>query len=315
VTVTTNETGHTSNVSWSFLDDTLINAVGGGQDKGGAGGVCNGKNGLPFVPYTGDGPTNNMATANTAVVRDSPGRNRNNKVGIGGGSSQHRPNISTSTFSNVSLSSEEDTDNIPFTGVVNDSSQSVISEISERTGGALDGSIGNTNDAVKALLRDGMECAQKKHNAARETPERRTTMANKAKGLSMIKEGNNGDSSPSRNTHSTAKSTVGEKSKNFLEDIQTTYTRFKTTRNHGQKENKNSILQGIIEDVQFCGLYFCGMDTTTTDDDDVNGDVDLYDDQMKKKKEHRKREAEDTFLGKVVRCGNCGDGSAFCVSL
>ena len=173
--------------------------------------------------------------------------------------------------------------------------------------------MGGTNDAVKALLRDGMESARQKHT--QETPERRT-MCNKAKGLSMIKEASGGDSSPSRNTHSTAKSTVSEKSKSFLEDIQTTYTNFKTKRNNGQKENKNSILQSIVEDVQFCGLYFCGIDTTTDNgDSSINGDVDKYDEKMKKKKEERKREAEDTFLGKVVRCGNCGDGSAFCVSL
>lgn len=218
-----------------------MNTVGGGHDKGGK----NKGAGLrinTFLPYTGDSSgmvlASNMATANEAVS-NSPGRNRINK-----GNSHHLPNPSTSTFSNVSLS------------------QSVICEISERTGGALEDSVGGTNDAVKALWRDGVESARQKH-ASQESPERRTnniTVVNKSKGIAQIKEVS-GDYSPSRKTHTTAKSTVRSKCKNFPEDIQTSYTRFKTTRNHGQKENKNSILQSIIEDVQFCGLYSCGIDT------------------------------------------------------
>ena len=57
----------------------------------------------------------------------------------------HTPSIHR-RFSNVSLSDDEMEDNIPFTGIAKGSEdQSVISEISERTGCALEGGGGSSN--------------------------------------------------------------------------------------------------------------------------------------------------------------------------
>jgi len=324
VTVTTNETGATnqsSNVSWNFLDDNVLDAIGGpGSPSRGDRGNNN-----TFVPYMSD------SNVVSSMGGGSPSRYRNNNTST----SRHRKDTSNGTFSNVSLSDDEDMDNIPFTGIVNDEAQSVISEISERTGGPLEGNIhsgGNAN-TVKALLREGMESARQRHASQGLTQERRTnvTVTNGDKpskreggggGLAKIKEGGS-DASPSRNTATTARSSdafsggdgAGSR-RSFLEDIQRTYAKFKTDRNGGRHE-KSSVLQSIIEDVQFCGLYFCGIDTTTSDDNSRTGD-DKYDDLMKRKRDERKRDVDDTFLGKVIQCGNdygCGDGSAFCVAL
>mmetsp|Transcript_25226 Transcript_25226/g.45464 ORF Transcript_25226/g.45464 Transcript_25226/m.45464 type:complete len:480 (-) Transcript_25226:887-2326(-) len=258
VTVTTNESGaaggsstHRSSgnddaASWNFRidddDDAVLNAVGaygGGQrDDGDA-----------------------SATAN------------------------HRPIRSSSTFSNVSVSDDEDTD----------------------------------SDAVDALLKEGMESARrtKKKNVAvaaeaatatanyRESRENHA--ANNRSGESINDKSNRGKIeegrargrgstiiAPSRNNAATkatfetkpAKSfnnnnssnnnNMGDKSNVFLTDIRTTYAKFKTERNNRNNnndpnDNKPSLLQSIMDDVQFLGLYFCATDTTVAcgnDDDD-----------------------------------------------
>mmetsp|Transcript_30880 Transcript_30880/g.56554 ORF Transcript_30880/g.56554 Transcript_30880/m.56554 type:complete len:263 (-) Transcript_30880:202-990(-) len=261
-------------------------------------------------------------------------------------------------------------DNIPFNGIVNDGcAQSVISEISERTGGALDGSnvvynySGDNNnndsnsnnnisnnmshtDAVKALLREGMESARQKHAASTDRTKQQRSLAKIRESSATTNSGSGGSggskhsgshSRNSRNTHTTARSTIdscngnnnsnsnnsnsSKPHKKFLDDIHHTYAKFKTDRNGGKDENGNrSILTSIIEDVQFCGLYFCGIDTTIDnwgDGHSRTGD-EKYDELMKKRREDRKRATDDTFLGKVISCGDsygCGNGTAFCVAL
>jgi hypothetical protein len=136
--------------------------------------------------------------------------------------------------------------------------------------------------------------------------------------------------SPSRDTCTTKKSTLtgctgafsDHLPKNFLHDLRTTYAQFKAALNDknestgaggGNNDNTNSnsgMFQSFVEDVQFCGLYFCGLDTT-----DCCADPDekkRYEDSLKKKKEERKREADDTFLGKVIAV--CGEGQHIVVN-
>lgn len=277
VTVTTNETGRTglsSNVSWGFLDDAVgVAAVGGGQRD--------------------DGLDNKNHVA-TAAKKNGKG---------------HRQHPSTGTFSNVSISDDE-MDQIPMTGMMKESSptrsgvvdqvshsdQSVISEISERTGGALEG---NSDARVQALLREGMDTVRQKEASETGAPE-------------VTKKGKNKrvDSSPSRNTNSTAKSTLtgsgseaggsGSQARSILGDIRSNYATFKTSRNNGKKE-KGTVLQSIIEGIEFCGLYFCGIDTTQ--DDELNPADEGYDERMRRRKEERRRDMDDNFLGKVVQCG------------
>jgi len=358
-------------VSWNFLENdgvfNAVSALGGGQD-GGRG---------TFVPYSGGGGRgevlNNDTTTTSTTRSNHNNNNNNNSRNQNFASSNHRPNASNSTFSNISLSSDEDMDNIPFNGIVNDSAQSVISEISERTGGALlegnsvvysysdDNNTNNNNnnymshtDAVKALLREGMESARQKQAASTAPNKTKQQQQQQQGGLSKIREGsattNSGggggggsNHGGSHSTHTTARSTIdscncnnnnnnnnhhhnsnsSKPNKNFLEDIHHTYSKFKTDRNGGKDENGNrSILSSIIEDVQFCGLYFCGIDTTRDNWGDAGhsqtGD-DKYDELMKKRREDRKRAADETFLGKVISCGDSygcgGNGTAFCVSL
>jgi len=280
VTVTTNESGaagthqSSNDVSWNFMnDDTVLNAVGafgGGQD----GDDGNGK----FVPFTNDDADDDAAAASSNTIPVS-GRSRNEAVvAAAAAAANHRPIRSSSTFSNVSVSDDEDMD----------------------------------FDAVDALLMEGMESARrttKKHFVAaaaaatsttyQESLENHATTNSARESINdrskrgKIKEGRTQEGgsiiiAPSRNTAAAksetkpAKSTnntnnMGDKSKVFLTDIRTTYAKFKTERsnsnnsnsnNNGQNENKPSMLQSIMDDVQFLGLYFCATDTTVTGGND-----------------------------------------------
>lgn len=291
-----------------------------------------------FTPYTGD---TNATTGNNNKELLNTGT-RTQKRGSPPG---HQKKTSSSTFSNVSISDDE-MDNIPFTGIVNqylnDSGdhQSVMSELSERTSSRLNPEY----DAVREILRDGMESCNAKRKEQENIKETKAAKVvnSKLKLLTMIKAEDTNDKNTNSNsnkgdngsTDTTAKSS-GAKSTltsstttNMLQNIQSNYSKFKTSRNNGQKES-TTILSSIIEDLQFCGLYLCGIDTT--EDDENNNGCSLftnnkggcggggkgtkgYEDSMKKKKEERKKETEDTFLGKVIKCGNnvpgCGD--TFC---
>lgn len=327
VTVTTNETGRTtdSNVSWGFLDDAMIDA-----GAAAAIGAAGGGQGKMSVPHTGGGLACGAAVPTMPMTR---GANNNNEPQKAAGAARrgHRQDMSNGTFDNVSVSDDE-MDLIPMTGVVNrggavgDSDQSVISEISERTGVALEGGGGDDSDAarVRALLKDGMKNVRRgEATSAAMTKER------KVKGAA--------DSSPSRNTHSTARSTRsgmggdgggsaggggtgGQSSRgSLLGDIRSNYERFKTSRSGGgsKRGGAATLLQTVMEDLEFCGLYFCGIDTTTPHNQDAEanvkpGDVG-YDEVMRRRKEERKMDADDNFLGKVIRCG--GDGCCGVVEL
>jgi len=61
-----------------------------------------------------------------------------------------------------------------------------------------------------------------------------------------------------------------------------------------------------MEDIQFCGLYFCGIDTTADNGVKKSAYADAHEDTLRRRKEEMKQEEEDTFLGKVISCGRGG---------
>ena len=162
-----------------------------------------------------------------------------------------------------------------------DSNQSVISEIFE----GLDAD-DRQNDAVKALFMDGLLDGTNKTGGRTTGKVDKSRRGTSPSASSLVKDG--------LSTVTTANSTTSDNQpKSFFEDIQSTYTKFKIWRNNGASE-KPSISSGIMEDVQFCALYFCGVDIAD-DDDDINDFVNQH-------KEARMRETDQIFLGKVIIC-------------
>ena len=275
----------------------------------------------------GGGPSH-QATAAFAT-KNNNGQKIKGKLAI------HQKSRSTSTFDNVSLDTEDEMDNIPYTGKVSNinknqhssssDNQSVISELSDRTGGKNNNNNNNNengssspDERVKALLREGMASATKKGEGSTKAGDITAREGNQGPQPS-----NNGeDVLPLRTKPQTvASSLTSNKTATpgllSWNDIQTTYTEFKTSRNKGKPE-KSSILSSIVYDVQFCGLYFCGIDTTTDGDDiiDAGGacggammnNNDKYENEMKQKKEDRKRQTDENFLGKIINCVPSGCG-------
>ena len=195
----------------------------------------------------------------------------------------------------------------------------MVSEISELTGQG-----GGATDAVRAILKEGMEGVERRNSTAEgmEGVGRRNSIAandTRTRGLSMIKEKSTvtrgSDSSPSRNsgrTRTTARSSTfsgGRRpSRDVLTDLRRRYARFKAsrirTRTNGRE--RGSVLGGIAEDVQFCGLYLCGFDTTLDEKKGKDG----YEDEARRMDAERRRDAEDTFLGRVINCSETACGEA-----
>ena len=98
----------------------------------------------------------------------------------------------------------------------------------------------------------------------------------------------------------------------------------KAYRQHKQTTPKSSggALHDILEDVQFCGMYFCG-EFLAINNNDVDSPDDSPDDDpievnenivnitteqvVTISKEERIKEMDDTFLGKIIQCGDIGD--------
>ena len=97
----------------------------------------------------------------------------------------------------------------------------------------------------------------------------------------------------------------------------------KAYRQHKQTTPKSSggALNDILEDVQFCGMYFCGEFLAINNNDDSPDDspdddpiedneniVNITTEQVVTiSKEERMKEMDDTFLGKMIQCGDIGD--------
>ena len=97
----------------------------------------------------------------------------------------------------------------------------------------------------------------------------------------------------------------------------------KAYRQHKQTTPKSSggALHDILEDVQFCGMYFCGEFLAINNNDDSPDDspdddpiedneniVNITTEQVVTiSKEERIKEMDDTLLGKMIQCGDIGD--------
>jgi hypothetical protein len=245
----------------------------------------------------------------------------------------------------VLTSSNHNNNNNSKSSIVDD--QSVISEISERTGAFMDDKTNDddihANDAVRALLRGGGGMGEE------EIRPTTTTVRYKMNGGSGSGGGTTATPASSTKhtietpsyihrqhqrlcstkkcttTAATAKkcSSPMDAIKLFLDDVQTKYGTYKATRSssdqqqqHQQQEEKQGqeeehqgcSIQSIIENIQFCGWYLCGMDTTLASSPEQQQQqqqgTTTLEKTMLDAKEVRKKEAELTFLGKdIAVCG------------
>lgn len=231
--------------------------------------------------------------------------------------------------------------------------QSVISEISERTGAFFmddNDNNENANDAVRALLYgEGGKIEEEEMS-----PKSTTTATVRYKMNSGFGGGGGVTSSPAASTKgqtietpsyihrqhqrlrttksndcckndntpffSLASSSPMTTIKALVEDIQTKYDTYMAARSssggsssqqeekQGQEQHQGCSIQSIIEDLQFCGWYLCGMIDTTTITSPKQQQQKQKDATLEKTmldaKEVRKKEAELTFLGKdIAVCG------------
>lgn len=103
-------------------------------------------------------------------------------------------------------------------------------------------------------------------------------------------------------THKISVSTISSNASSItdasdLSTIVKAYRLYKSsTREHSSNSGK---LQNMIDLVQFCGMYLCGGGVIIVNE--TSGE-----------KEERTQEINNTFLGKMIRCGNihdsCGNG-------
>eukprot|EP00984_Skeletonema_dohrnii_P033798 scaffold31574_cov83-Skeletonema_dohrnii-CCMP3373.AAC.1 len=81
-----------------------------------------------------------------------------------------------------------------------------------------------------------------------------------------------------------------------LSTIQKAYRQYKQERIQ-QRYSSLSALHDIIEDVQFCGIYFCGeLFNDTSEEGNENNEHVIS-------KEERTKAMDTTFLGKMIQCG------------
>jgi hypothetical protein len=324
VTVTTERTGMSSNVSWNFLEGQygggggLLDALGsGGGGGGGTGGATK------LQP-----PDIDKLLLDEDDLLDGPNHNHHHHQG--NRTSNHRMNV--------------------FTGEIHEKcDQSVISEISEgidghdddilHQGGGVGGSgggAGNGMDFINSILTekyDTMDVAVQQQQPKNDTkvssssapapaPQQRQSSPTQQQQLSrktVVTVGTASGTAVSttttnargnnNNTVSTVSST--NNSAGGITSVESAYNKFKRNKNKGKAENR-SILHAIIEDIQFCGMYFCGLDTTSVEPDPDDGQ--LTDHQLQRdvsphstpSKEDRAKEMDNTFLGKFIQCTPCG---------
>lgn len=96
-------------------------------------------------------------------------------------------------------------------------------------------------------------------------------------------------------THSTTSSITDSRS-----DMSTThkaYQQYKRTKSRSQCLSNENSLHEIIEDIQFCSMYFMKELFGEDDEDEVEGD-----NQKKISKVERVKETNESFLGKMIQC-------------
>eukprot|EP00984_Skeletonema_dohrnii_P019006 scaffold9001_cov73-Skeletonema_dohrnii-CCMP3373.AAC.2 len=298
VTVTTERTGMSSNVSWNFME--------GSQQLGGGGGG----------------------------VLGALGSSNNN--GGGGSSKLKPPDIDKLLLDDDLLNGPNHHDsngnrmNV-FTGEIHERcDQSVISEISEGIDGHDDNG-GGGMDFINSILMEKYDDGDVVHHHQQQKGDgkgvgsvlqrrpssptqqqlasgsnnRSTAAAAVPTSTTPLRK----QSSNNNNTISTV-STSANNSGGGLSSVESAYGKYKQQRNNTNTKKKTenrSFLKSIMEDIQFCGMYFCGLDTTVEDDGQLTDNRDVL--QGSPSKEARAKEMDSTFLGKFVNCAACGSDS------
>eukprot|EP00970_Alexandrium_tamarense_P018503 scaffold13344_cov215-Alexandrium_tamarense.AAC.9 len=264
VTVTTNETSGrdyctvaSSNVSWNFFDETGV---------GGAGGM-NG-NGGDFVPYTGEmgiGVNGVMIGGGGGGGGGSSNKNdtlQQQRVGDSGTGNVTRKNYSSialmqevhstpngNAIDNISLSDYDDNNDIPLSGIVSDSNQSIISEISGDNYDHDDDAVLDANVRMHlqtSSMHGGVGSTRGRD--ANGSPERRHV--NNGNGSSRsppASPSRNSKATPSRrgggaNTTVSKANTNASSKKSLLQDFQSSYQEFKLKK---QQEKQRSCITSV----------------------------------------------------------------------
>eukprot|EP00573_Skeletonema_grethae_P001352 CAMPEP_0201689102 /NCGR_PEP_ID=MMETSP0578-20130828/2748_1 /ASSEMBLY_ACC=CAM_ASM_000663 /TAXON_ID=267565 /ORGANISM="Skeletonema grethea, Strain CCMP 1804" /LENGTH=577 /DNA_ID=CAMNT_0048173627 /DNA_START=306 /DNA_END=2039 /DNA_ORIENTATION=+ len=304
VTVNTERTGMSSNVSWNFLEGRQLSGLSGSDRDGGGvlgalGSTDNdangGNNGASLKLTLPD--IDNLLLNDALLQQPNNGSHHHHHSNNG-----HRMNV--------------------FTGEIHQSSdQSVISEISEgidghdNDGGANGRGNGNGMDFINSILMEKYEGSgnvvqykqqQQYDNVGKgvTTLQRRPSSPTTAKTTPLRKQSSNNN-----NTISTVGTSGGE---DFTTSIGSTHEkhmqqpqRISINSTKGKKKTQNrSIFKAIIEDIQFCGMYFCGLDTTVEDDGQLTDNNKQGDLMRSPSKEARAKEMDSTFLGKFVNCAS-----------
>lgn len=210
---------------------------------------------------------------------------------------------------------------------VTSSSQSVISEISERTGAfSLGGPIplhdftsgeGTTNEGGRNVTSNdnGALGGMTNSGTAPRSHPSSSSVPSPSRKSGSFRSVNNNDNDNNHNEPNKAKSSLLYLH-SLVDDVRSSYATFKSMRAEGSKKKRaaknddddkfglSSLLRWIVEDVEFCGWYLCGIDTT---------DVKNEDDDRAMAREARKKDTESAFLGKEIKVA-CG-GNPFCVAL
>jgi len=322
VTVTTERTGMSSNVSWNFMEGNHSNHL---IDDDGGGGIL----GVLGTSNGGASSSNVLSEIDNLLLDDDLLRDGPHHHHVNG----NRMNV--------------------FTGEIHERcDQSVISEISEGIDGHDDqgGGDGNGMDFINSLLLEKDEdgdiiqhrqqydgkgvmvpslrprpSSPTMHHSSREQQQQQQqqlqhsgkSAANTTTADAPLQK----QSSSNNNTISTV-STSATNSGGGLTSVESASGNYKqqqqqqrsnnSTKGNKPTETKRSIFKAIIEDIQFCGMYFCGLDTTVEDDGQL---TDNKKDLLRgggsspgggKSKKARAKEMDSTFLGKFVNCANYG---------
>lgn len=174
----------------------------------------------------------------------------------------------------MSLSSCGSENDIPMSGIVNGDSQSLISEISEEINQIGRGrDFHEERDAVRRLLKgadggDDGSSARPTSTGAKVTVTSGGTVATARESAVGSGDGNNHPMSDFPDIMSIA-STTADHANGLLDKLTMSYRRFKSSRS-GDATRK-TMLADIAEDIQFCGLWLCGNDTTLAEGGSVAG--------------------------------------------
>ena len=266
VTVTTNETsihtGMSSSINWGFISDGALDQMG-----------LSTKDYTPYVGRAGGQPQPPSQTC------PHPYQDAN----------VSSPNAARKTSDAVSLSSCGSENDIPMSGIVSGDAQSLISEISEEINQIERGrDFHEESDAVRRLLagEDGGGAAMSTSTGAKVTVwsgntdavERESTIGSCDDRTKLV---------PDFPDIMSIASTTADHANGLLDKLSSSYGRFRISR--PGDATKKSVLAGIAENFQACGVWLCGNDTTLAE-----GRNDAA--------EGRCTDGKDRLLGMVIGC-------------